>query len=273
MVIKDCVEKSLYILSEYYNNRLEPYFEHLADNVIWHGPAIGQQIIGRRNMREAWDNSPNHLTFSLGNVEAQYIQLSPASCEVMMMFVVKTHYPNGDVIQLFQRIQLSWADISITDENKHKKRVPRIFMIHISNPVEQHSDDFIYPEHYNELLKQAEKPVQEPRISLRGTDNAFYVITVSSVVWIQTTPDQHCLFHLRDRTLKVKATLSDIEKQTDRFLLRVHSGFIVNPLNVVSISRFKLSLSDGAVIPIPEKKYTAVKKKVLEFNNTCEKYK
>ena len=161
-----CGKKSLY-LSEYYNNRLEPYFEHLADNVIWHGPAIGQQIIGRRNMREAWDNSPNHLTFSLGNVEAQYIQLSPASCEVMMMFVVKRHYPNGDVIQLFQRIQLNWADISITDENKHKKRVTRIFMIHISNPVEQHSDDFIYPEHYNELLKQAEKPVQEPRSPCR----------------------------------------------------------------------------------------------------------
>ena len=267
MDIKECVEKSLYIVSEYYNNRLEPYFDHLADNVIWHGPAIGQHIIGRENMLKAWDNETNHLTFSLGNVEAQYIQLSPTSCEVMMMFVVTTHYPNGDMIPLFQRIQLSWGDVITIDENKHKKRVPRIFMIHISNPVEQHSDDFIYPEHYNELFRQVEKPVQEPRISLRGTDSAFYVITVSSVVWVQTTPDQHCLFHLRERTLKVKATLSDIEKQTEGQLIRVHSGFIVNPLDVVSITRFKLSLSDGAVIPIPEKKYTSVKRKLLEYNN------
>jgi hypothetical protein len=267
MNIKECVEKSLYILSEYYNNRIEPYFEHLADNVIWHGPAIGQQITGRETMRKAWYNEPNHLTFSLGNVEAQYIQLSPASCEVMMMFVVTTHYPNGDMIPLFQRIQFSWADTNIINENSQKERVSRIFMIHISNPVEQHSDDFIYPEHYNELFRQVEKPVQEPRLSLRGTDNAFYVIKVSSVIWVQTTPDQHCLFHLRERMLKVKTTLSDIERQTEKILIRVHSGFIVNPLDVVSVSRFKLTLSDGASIPVPEKKYTAVKKKLLEYNN------
>lgn len=210
MNIKECVEKSLYIVGEYYNNRLEPYFEHLADNVIWHGPAIGQQLTGREKMFEAWENSPNHLTFSIGNVEAQYIQLSPTSCEVMMMFVVTTYYPNGDIIPLLQRIQLSWADVIIMDENKHKEHVPKIFMIHISNPVEQHSADFIYPKHYNEIFRKTENPVQEPRISLRGTDNAFYLITVSSVIWIQTTPDQHCLLHLRERTLKVKATLSDI---------------------------------------------------------------
>lgn len=266
MDVKECVEKSIYIANEYYNNHIEPYFDYMADNVIWHGPAIGQQIIGREKMREAWANSPNHLTFSLGDIEAQYTQLSPTSCEVMLMFVVTTHYPNGDTIPLFQRVQFSWADINITDENNHKEKVSRILMIHISNPVEQHSEDTIYPEHYNEVYKQAEKPVQEPRISLRGTDSAFYVVAVSSVVWVQTTPDQHCLIHLRGRTLKVKGTLSEIEKETEGLLIRVHSGYIVNPLDVVSIWRFKVSLSDGTVLPIPEKKYTTIKKKLLEYN-------
>ena len=254
MDIKKCVEKSLFILSEYYNNRLDPYFNYLADNVIWHGPAIGQQLIGREKMREAWENSPNHLTFSLGNVEVQYIQLSPASCEVMMMFVVTTYYPNGDMIPLFQRVQLSWADIIITDENKHKERIPKIFMVHISNPVEQHSADFIYPEHYNELFKQTEKPVQEPRISLRGMDNTFYVITVSSIIWVESTADHHCLLHLQDRTLKAKTTIAEIEKQMKGLLLRVHSSYIINPLDAVAVRRFKVSMSDGADIPIPEKK-------------------
>ncbi len=154
----------------------------MTDNVIWHGPAVGQQIIGRENMIEAWKNSPNHLTFSLGDIEAQYIQTSSSSCEVLLMYVVTTHYPNGDNIPLFQRTQFSWADINITDEQKRRKRITKIFMIHISNPVEQHSTDFIYPEHYNMLYKQAEKPIQEPRISFRGMDNAFYVITVNSII-------------------------------------------------------------------------------------------
>ena len=264
MNVQECVEKSLYITNEYYDNNIEPYFEYMADNIIWHGPAIGQHIIGRENMRKAWEQSPNPLTFSLGDIEVQYVQLSPTSCEVMLIFVVTTHYPNGDNIPLLQRIQLSWADIITVDEHKHKERVPRMHMIHISNPVEQHSADTIYPEHYNEVYKQAQKPIQEPRISLRGTDSAFYVVAVSSIIWVQTTPDQHCLIHLRNRTLKVKGPLSEIEEQTKGQLIRSHSSYLVNPLDVVSIWRFKLSLSDGTVLPIPEKKYTMIKKMLMD---------
>ena len=267
MNVKECVEKSLYILNEYYDNNIEPYFDHMANNVIWHGPAIGQCITGREKMRKAWEQSPNPLTFSLGDIEVQHAQLSPTSCEVMMMYVVTTHYPNGDNIPLFQRIQLSWADVNIVDENQHKDRVPRILMIHISNPVEQHSADTIYPEHYNEVYKQTKRPLQEPRISLRGTDSAFYVVAVSSVVWAQTTPDQHCMIHLRDRALKVKGTLSEIEEQAKGLLVRVHSGYLVNPLDVVSVWRFKVSLSDGTVLPIPEKKYTMIKKTLTDYKS------
>lgn len=259
MNVKECVEKSIYIASEYYNNHIEPYFEHMADNVIWHGPAIGQQITGREKMRQAWDNSPNSLTFSLGDIEAQYVRTSPSTCEVMLMFVVTTHYPNGDDIPFFQRVQFSWADVSIADGS----RTSKIFMIHISNPIEQSSEDTIYPEHYNDTYRQMQKPVQEPRVSLRGVDNAFHVIAVSSIIWAQSTPDKYCLLHLRDKTLMVKTTVTEMEKQAGNLLVRVHSCYIVNPLDVVSIWRFKVSLSDGAVLPIPEKKYTAVKKKLL----------
>ena len=237
----------------------------MTDNVIWHGPAIGQNIKGLENMRKAWNNSPNNLEFSVGSIEAQCIQTSAYSCEVMLMFVVTTYYPNGDEIPIFQRVQFSWADVNVVDEQKRRTRIPKIFMIHISDPIEQHNDDFIYPIHYNQLYKQAAKPVQEPRLSLRGTDNAFYVVTVSSIIWAESTPEHHCLVHLIDRTLKAKTTVTQIEKQTKGFLVRVHSGYIVNPNHVVSVWRFKASMSDGSVIPIPEKRYTSVKKMLLSY--------
>ena len=265
MNVQECVEKSLHITTEYYANNIEPFFGYMAEDVIWHGPAIGQHIIGRKKMLEAWAQSSNPLTFSLGDIEAQYVQLSPTSCEVMLMFVVTTHYPNGDNVPLLQRIQLSWSEVMVVDENKRKERVLRIRFIHISNPVEQHSADTIYPEHYNEIYKQAKQTMQDPRISLRGTDSAFYVVAVSSVIWVQTTPDQHCLIHLRGRTLKVKGPLSEIEDQTKGLLVRIHASYLVNPRDVTSIWRFKLSLSDGTTLPIPEKKYTAVKKTLTDY--------
>ena len=188
------------------------------------------------------------------------------------MFVVTTYYPNGDNIPIFQRIHFSWADTIVQDETKGKIRIPKIFMTHISNPVEQHSDDFIYPEHYNEICKQSESSKQEPRISFRSADNTFYVATISSIIWIETTPDQYCLIHMNGKTLKTRLTMKEIEKQTEGSLVRVHSGYIVNPKNVISVWRFKLSLSDGTIIPIPEKKYTAVKKKLLGMSDISRNF-
>lgn len=263
MNIKNCVESSIYMTTEYYKNNLEPFFSNMTDDVVWHGPAIGQRIAGIDNMRKAWGSENNVLTFELGDIEAQYTQVVPSACEVMLMFVVTTYYPNGDAYSVFQRIHFSWADCTVIDENGHKSRVPKFYMIHISNPISQHSSDFIYPVHYNEICDQQKSPVQEKRISLRGIDNVFYVLSVSSIVWAESEPGQHCSVHLLDKVINVRASVAEIERQTKGTLVRVHSGYIVNPKEVVSVRRFSVELSDGSVIPVPEKKYTAVKKLLI----------
>ncbi len=264
MNTKEIVKKSIWIAMEYYEkNHVEAFFDNMSQNVVWHGIAIGQKINGLDNIKRVWSTFSNALTFSLGNIEAEAVQTSSKTCEVMLLYVVTVHYPNGDAVPVFQRTQFSWAEVITTDEEGKKIRLPKIFMVHISNPIEYHEDDYIYPDHYNELYLKMKEPVQAPRVSLLGMDNVFYVITLNSVIWIESTPEHQCILHLRDRTLRVRINLSELEKQTSGFLIRVHSSYIVNPFDVVSVQRFKVTLSDGAVIPIPEKKYTAVKKKLL----------
>lgn len=264
MDTKEIAKKSVWIAMEYYEkNHVEAFFDNMSENVLWYGIAIGQKIQGLDNIKQVWSTFSNSLTFSLGNIETEYIQTSSKTCEVMMLYVVTVHYPNGDTVPAFQRAQFSWAEVNTTDEEGKRKQVPKIFMVHMSNPIEYHEDDYIYPDHYNELYIKAEPPVQAPRISLLGMDNVFYVITLSSVIWIESTPEHQCILHLRDRTLRARINLSSLEKQTEGFLIRVHSSYIVNPLDVKAVWRFKVELSDGTVLPIPEKKYTAVKKKLL----------
>ena len=270
MDVKDCVKKTIYIADEYYNkNNSQPYFEYLAENVMWYGTAIDHKVKGRDKLREIWASFPGTPTFSLGDIEAQYIQTSPMSCEVMLIYIVTVHYPNGDTVPILQRSQFSWADVNTTDEQKRRKNNSKIFMLHISNPIEYHAKDYIFPTHYNELYnsyERAGKSMEDPRLNLRGTENDFYLIAVSSIIWAESAPKRCCLIHLRDKTITVKKTVTEIEKQTEGLLVRVHSSFIVNPVDVVSVRRFEVSLSDGAVIPIPEKRYTAVKKTLMTHN-------
>ena len=267
MNAKLCADRSAQVVVEYYRNNVEPYLGIMADNVIWHGPAIGQRIEGLANMRAAWGREQNSLTFSVGDMEVQYIQTSPMSCEVMLMYVVTTYYPNGDVIPLFQRIQFSWGDCTVTDENDHRKRISKVFMVHISNPGEQHSDDFIYPTHFNEVYKQHQEPQSEYRISVRGMNNAFYLLAVSSILWVESQPEMHSVIHLRDKALEIRDSVSEIERQSEGKLIRAHSGYLVNPAEVVSVQRFSITMSDDSVIPVPARKYTAIKKLLLGTQN------
>lgn len=271
MNASECVKKSIYIADEYFNkNNTAPFFESMAEDIVWHGVAIGQKITGLDHMREAWADISSSLSFSIGDIEAEYTQTSPMSCEVMLVYVITTHYPDGKLLPLIQRVQFSWADINYIDELKCRKRISKIFMVHISHPIEYHNDDYLYPDHLNELYEHAEAPIVKPCLYLRGTDNAFYHIKVSSIIWAESTPEQHCLIHLRGKTIKAITTIAQIEKQTEGLLLRIHSSYIINPLDVESIQRFKATLSDGTEIPIPEKKYTSVKKLLLNQKTPVE---
>ncbi len=57
--------------------------------------------------------------------------------------------------------------------------------------------------------------------------------------------------------------LNAVAERMPGSMLRCHSSYLVNPMYVESIERFALTLSDGSRIPIPEKKYTAVKDLLL----------
>ena len=64
----------------------------------------------------------------------------------------------------------------------------------------------------------------------------------------------------------VNGTLQDFEKKYHNYLLRIHAGYIINPNCVTKIERFAVYLSDGTKLPVPEKKYTAIKQHILSDN-------
>ena len=71
--------------SEYEKNHVEAFFDNMSENVLWHGIAIGQKIKGLANIKQVWSTFSNALTFSLGNIEAEAVQTSSKTCEVMLL--------------------------------------------------------------------------------------------------------------------------------------------------------------------------------------------
>lgn len=73
------------------------------------------------------------------------------------------------------------------------------------------------------------------------------------------------MLHTTDGAFRTSISITVLENEHPEFLLRCHKCHLVNPAHIISIRRFKVTLSNGKELPIPEKKYTAFKKTVYDL--------
>ena len=253
----------------YYQNDIQPFLDHVDEKVLWYGPAKGQFLSGRQAVLDAWAAEMHSLSFSLGNIRIDHISSNNSYCEVMMSFSITTHYPDGLNITMDQIIHVTWCERKADDKTK----VPKILVLHISDLYKKHKDDNIYPVHLNEVYN-GYLPVTETgqRRHFRGMASSDLYLLSDSIIWAESiTHGRHCILHTTDGDFKVSSPTSALEKEHPGFLIRCHECYLVNPKYIMEIRRFTVTLSNGIILPIPEKKYTAFKKTVYDrYANATE---
>ncbi|MDO4562854.1 MAG: LytTR family DNA-binding domain-containing protein [Clostridia bacterium] len=266
MNCNELCELSIYIIKEYYKNNLEPFFKHMGDNVLWIGPAENHWIYGKENMLKAWDEERHDLTFSMSDISAVFVKTGNRSCEVVLRYKVYTYYPSGAVHLHRQRMHYTWVEHSASDGNGGRKKHFRVAMLHISNAVQMDEKDNIYPVHYENVAPRTEQlEVSAARIHIQGEDNSIYYLLPSSVIWVENyIKPNRCIIHTKEGAIMAMCSVSALKKEYSEHFLRAHSGYLINPIHARRLERFKLTMSDGEVIPIPEKKYTKFKKALNE---------
>ncbi len=262
MKSKEMVDLTNDIVQRYYKNDIQPFLDHVDEKVLWYGPAKGQFLSGKQAILDTWAGEKHSLSFSLGNVRLDHISSHNSYCEVMMSFPVTTHYPDGGSITMDQIIHITWCERKTDD----KKKVPRMLVVHISDLYQKHKDDNIYPVHLNEVYN-GRLPVTDlgKRLYFRGMDSSDLYLLSNTIIWVEsTTYGRHAILHTTDGDFQASSSTAVLEKDYPDLLMRCHECYLVNPRFIVSIKRFNVTLSDGKVLPIPEKKYTAFKKAVYE---------
>lgn len=254
------------LIMKYYDNDYMPFLEAMDDDALWYGPAEGQFLHGREAMIAVWQAEEHDLKFSLGNMEVVHISSHPSFCDVMLSYPVTTHYPDNHDITLNQRLLMTWCERVYEDEDGGKIKEPRILLCHISNPHAKHEDDVIYPNNFHELLHQTRmEPHHGRRIHFHGLDRSDYFLISDTIIRIEAAHGgKHSIVITAEAEVEVAATITKLEKQYGNLFLRCHQSYLVNPAYIESIRRFKVTLSDGVELPIPEKKYTAFRDKAMK---------
>lgn len=108
MNIDDLIHRSCMIISEYYKGNLQPFFDSVSEDILWIGPAQGQEIRGKRKLIDTWSNEQQHeLTFTMSDIDAVCVSASSSVKEIVLHYDVYTRYPSGNTDVHDQRLHYS----------------------------------------------------------------------------------------------------------------------------------------------------------------------
>lgn len=91
-------------------------------------------------------------------------------------------------------------------------------------------------------------------LKLFGKHGENYFVRPEEITYIEAE-NMTCHIHCCTKALHVTQSLNQISTALPRYFLRIHRSFIVNSQCVKKVRRYEAELADGAVVPIPEKKY------------------
>ena len=205
------------------------------------------------------------LSFTMGDIRSLCISPHPHIKEVLLHYNIDTHYPSGNTDRHDQRLHYTWCDKKVPTADGPKYQ-PQIISLHISNAWPYDTRDVIYPVH-SEKVFAAMRILTEPdlHVTVKALDGCIHRIAASHILYAETVKHSGNLqIHTEDGPIIIRETLSEFEKKYPESFLRIHSSYLLNPAHVADIRRFVVTLSDGTALPIPEKKYTQVKRLLLK---------
>lgn len=271
MTRSELPEYTAYIITEYYKNNIQPFLEAFSPNCLWIGPAEGQMIRTKEALLAAFAKEDNQLTFAVQNLQVIPIPVNATSIDVILTFTVISYYPDGETTVFQQRVELLWAQESITDVTGDTAKDYFIKVCHISNEFPYDTRDTIYPNHFTELdiAKIYAGRISLCKFALKGLYNSYFYLSKDTIMWMESK-GTHTLIHTIDRVYESVETLTSIVEKYPDALCRIHSCYAVNPIFVSRIGRFYVLMDDEKRMSIPEKKYTKTRD---EINRRIAEYK
>ena len=255
----DIATLSAELVLSYYGGSDAPFVAACHDDVLWIGPATGQSTRGRMALARRLADERGAMRFCVHDLSATPLATdSPDVCVVVLAFLVDALWPDGSVGRANQRVQLTWTGC---------QGRPRILVCHVSDAVAADARGVAYPlaradtQDEGSAVHAAGKGTR--RVCLRGCGHTTIYLDASDVIFAESK-GAHALVHTTRGTLEAAETLSAIARRYPALFVRCHASYLVNPTAVRGVERCRATLADGSVVPIPEKRYTAVRRELAE---------
>ncbi len=257
------------IVLSFYNHGTSDFFDFLDDDVVWYGPMDGQIVEGKEKLMELFNSEKKTLKFNIENMHVKMIPLKVDSLIIVATYKLMAYYPSGKVVIYDQHLVVVLGRKKMAD-GSYRWRCP---IIHVSDILHREKRDKLYllnideneKTHFEELFYER-RAVK--KISFAGASGTNYFIAEDSIIFVEGAKGVKSYVYTPEGTLTVNHLIKDIESRLPDYYYRCHSSYIVNMKHITKISGYKIFLDTGHEIPVPVKKYAAVKEHVTAFMET-----
>lgn len=263
---KDISALTLELIEQFFNGQPQPLIDYFDDDVLWIGPIDSQALRGKERLCEVLTQNHDNCTYSIGDISSQITPVGKKGVNIILFYSVKLFLEDGSSILSRQRTLISWAE---QRSREREENVPRIAMIMVSNAIASSSGQSVPPQDTDEYASFSN--IGGSHIVVRGLGDESHFLNTNGVIYIESTDSSHhSLVHTIAGTIHCLDKVTVMAEKYGQYFLRSHASYLVNPCFVRSLKRFSLTLSNGIVLPVPEKKYTAFKK---QLNRWIEEHK
>lgn len=94
-----------------------------------------------------------------------------------------------------------------------------------------------------------------------GVDEQVYYVELADIIYLESNHNQ-VIWHCVEFDVVVRDSLKNLEGRLREPFVRIQRGYIVNKQHVRKIQRCEVQMSNGDILPIPSRKYIAVREQL-----------
>lgn len=236
--------------------------QYFADDIVWIGSQENEFIEGSEASADdlrttTKELKPCHLSQASFSVTFHNREI----CAVVSRYLVSTDEEVGYHLQTVQRCTFIW---SVAED------VPQLHHIHVSNPIGEMkvTDEERFPNTLGKLSKRhwqesLEAYKDQSRIVISDVKDKVHFLRCNEILYISSYR-RYCLVHTTDgASIQIRVPMKDFLASVNDTFTDIHRCYIINNTYLKSIQPYEVTLVDGTKLPVPVKRYTEVKKRIL----------
>ncbi|MBE6009513.1 MAG: LytTR family transcriptional regulator [Lachnospiraceae bacterium] len=256
---------TLRVLSGFYQNDMALFSRYTNECFLFDVPyyETGEQT--PLSIRDLPRSTNASIRYAVRKAAPSVQTQSGPFCSILMKYTLDRYRNEIPDLQLPYQLLVCWLNVSTQEDNP----VWRITLFQISNTendidMKKTASDalFVPATPQNALVRERRPAYTSSRpnlIRIKDKDHSIHFLEKDDIIWAESD-HMNSIIHTHAGSIRANATLSQLAKDTLSCLYRPHISYLVNPLYLYEINNKHLIMTDGTIIPIPERRLAQVKK-------------